>query len=450
MTYDVIIVGAGPAGLFAAKILSKKKLKTLIIDERSIPGGAGALTDGKLIFDNRIGMELDELSIDEEKANSIIHYIENYFLKLGVPPEVSGIDAVRGEKIRKRAAKYGLNFILSKSRHMGTDNAHKIMKKFKEELGLRGVDFLMNTRVEKVNNEKKGFVVSTNHKKKFDSKYLLVCPGRGGSHWWRKQADKLGIKYKHGPIQMGVRVELPVETLKPITDVSYDAKFLFKSLSHNDGVRTFCVCPGGFVTLEPPQNGIPYRGKMLQPVNGHALSKMKSKNTNFAILVTLPLTKPESDPKEYIIRSVINTYENGGGKPIAQRWGDLIRGSRSKKETFDSVARGYDRVKSTMNTEFTPGDISIAYPERFYSAIKEMIIQLDKIIPGVAHPSTILYIPEVKLCDTVYLTLKDTNETSVNNLFVAGDGAGKSRGIVGAGVAGILAAEGIIKKELND
>ncbi len=445
MNYDVIIIGAGPSGLFAAERLSRENYKVLVIDKKSIPGGAGALTDAKLVFHPRVGMELDQLHITKEEAQGITDFIENYFLSLGIDPtKISNANTEEGRELAEEAAKYNLEFILSKTRHIGTDKAPKIMKRFKSRLEDSGVEFLMRTHATGIEHNG-DFSVTLSDGTQLHSKYLIVGPGRGNSGWFREQADRLGIQYGHGPIHLGARIELPKRTMDPITDISYDAKFYFRSLSHNDLVRTFCVNPGGTVTLESKADSIEIDGKHYPLVNGHSKSTNGTKNTNLAILVSLPLTEPETDPKEYIKRIIKNTYENGGGKPIAQRWGDLKRGSRSKPDTFHNYERGFNRLQPTLKY-FTPGDLSLAYPERFYSGIVEMVEQLDHLIPGFGHPSTILYIPEAKFVDTAYRTRGKTMETSVDNLYVAGDGAGKSRGIVGAGLTGILAAEGIIHK----
>jgi hypothetical protein len=449
MNYDVIIIGAGPSGLFAAERLSHESYKTLIIDKKRIPGGAGALTDGKLVFHPRVGMDLEELRISEQESKGYADHIENYFLSLGINPDkISNANTDEGRALKEDAAKHNLEFLLHKTRHMGTDIAPSIMKKFKSRLEDNNIEFRMKTGVQEIKKENNEYELTLDDGEKLITKNLIVGPGRGNSEWWRNQADKLEIEYNHGPIQLGARIEVPKWILDPITDISYDAKFYFRSLSHNDPVRTFCVNPGGQVTLESKSDSIKINGDSYSLVNGHSKSDNGTENSNLAILVSLPLTEPETDPKEYIKRVIKNTYRLGDGEPLAQRWGDLKRGSRSKEETFFSKGRGFDRLNPTLN-KYTPGDISLAFPERFYSGITEMIDQLDKIIPGFGHPSTLLYIPEAKFCDTIYKTKGKTMETSMNNLYAVGDGAGKSRGIVGAGLTGILAAEGIINKDSN-
>jgi uncharacterized protein len=446
--YDVVIVGAGPSGLFAAERLSEEDYKILVIDKKRFAGGAGAQTDGKIIFHPRVGIEEDELPLTKKEFEKYSSIIEQKFLDCGVDPtKISDANSEEGKSLAKRAMKHNLELVLSRTRHMGTDRAPKIMKNFKESLEDRGIEFLMKTGVANVKKDNNTFTTTLENGTEINSKYVMVGPGRGHSEWWRNQADILGAEYKHGKIHLGARVEVPKKTFDPLTDISYDAKLYFKSLSHNDTVRTFCVNPGGRVAIESPSDSIKIDGRIYQLINGHSKSDNATSNTNLALLVSLPLTEPETDSKEYIKRVIVNTYANGGGKPIAQRWGDLKRGSRSKKSTFNSYERGFDRLTPSLDPKlFTPGDLSLAYPGRFASGIIEMIEQLDHLAPGFGHPSTLLYLPEAKFVDTVYKSKGNTMETTLENLYVMGDGAGKSRGIVGAGLTGILAAEGIINK----
>ena len=447
MTYDVIIVSAGPAGLFAADRLANEDYQVLVVDERKSAGGSGTLTDGKLVYHPKITMDLNELKISEEKAKEIMEYIDGKFLEYGADPNTGNGDQASLDKIIERSSRYNVDFIVGKQRHMGTDNTPKIIRRFREDLENKGIEFKLGTKVENITKGSQTKYQVNTENGPIGCEYLIVGPGRSGAYWMRNQAGKLGITHNLGAIDVGVRVELAASTFDPITDVSYDAKFHYNTLCHGDKVRTFCVNPHGFVTAEPRQNAIEYDDKLLRPVNGHSFKRKKSDNTNFAILSTITMTKPYADTTELGRNMVVSAYRAGGWKPLAQRWGDLKRGSRSKHETFLDSSRGFDRVIPTMSLDkITPGDLNLAYYGRFVDNIKEFIEVLDNIVPGTAHPSTLLYAPEVKFYDTKYSTIGDTLETNVENIFVTGDGAGKSRGIVGAGLTGILAAEGIINK----
>ncbi|MBT4334298.1 FAD-dependent oxidoreductase [archaeon] len=446
MEYDVVIVGSGPAGLFAADRLAKEDYNVLVIDERRSAGGSGTLTDGKLVYHPKVTMDLDELKISEKRARMFMDYIDDKFLEYGADPSVGNGDKASLDKIIERSSEYNVDFIVGKQRHMGTDNTPKIIRKFKEDLESKGIEFKLGTKVDSISKD--GNIYVKTDAETIECKYLIMGPGRSGAYWMRDQAEKLDIKHKWGAIDVGVRVELAASTFDPITDVSYDAKFHYNTLCHGDKVRTFCVNPHGFVTAEPKQNAIEYRDRSLRPVNGHSFKRKKSDNTNFAILSTITMTEPYADTTELGRNMVVSAYRAGGWKPLVQRWGDLKRGSRSKIETFLDPHRGFDRVIPTMSLDkITPGDLNLAYYGRFVDNIKEFIEVLDNIVPGTAHPSTLLYAPEVKFYDTKYATIGSTLETNVENIFVTGDGAGKSRGIVGAGLTGILAAESIINKK---
>jgi len=446
MKYDVVIVGSGPAGLFAADKLANENYKVLVIDERRSAGGSGTLTDGKLVYHPKVTMNLDELKISEERANSLMEYIDGKFLKYGADPSTGNGSQESLDKIIERSNEYNVDFIVGKQRHMGTDNTPKIIRRFKEDLESNGIEFRLGTKVNSI-EENESIQVKIPDET-IDCKYLIMGPGRSGAYWMRDQDEKLGIEHSWGAIDVGVRVELAASTFDPVTDLSYDAKFHYKTLCHGDKVRTFCVNPHGFVTAEPKQNAIEYHEKKLRPLNGHSFKRKKSDNTNFAILSTITMTEPYADTTELGRNMVVSAYRAGGWKPLVQRWGDLKRGSRSKVETFLDPHRGFDRVIPTMKLEkITPGDLNLAYYGRFVDNIKEFIEVLDNIVPGTAHPSTLLYAPEVKFYDTKYATIGDTLETNIENIYVTGDGAGKSRGIVGAGLTGILAAENIINKK---
>jgi uncharacterized FAD-dependent dehydrogenase len=221
----------------------------------------------------------------------------------------------------------------------------------------------------------------------------------------------------------------------PITDIVYDPKFIFTTSRHGDKVRTFCTNPGGRVRVE---NYFDFK-----LVNGDALSGKKTENTNFALINTVELTKPFSDTTEFGQMIARQFFLLGGGKPIVQRVGDFREGRRSSAATFDSATRHFEVCRATYNA--IPGDIALGMPARIIDNLWESLKKLDKIVPGILHPSTLIYAPEIKFFDTHFPTNRNL-ETNVKGIFVAGDGTGKSRGIVGAGISGIIAAQGIAEK----
>lgn len=447
--WDVAIIGAGPAGLFAARELSGR-LRILVIEEKPRTGGAGAMTDGKLNLSPYIGLDLDELGIAEEEASARIAAIDEVFLAHGADRVLYGVDAERigvwmdrVSWVRRRTSRglWDITLLPARQRHMGTDFAHQVVARLTESIAAAGARFSLRTRVEDIRRRDDGVFFLRTTGGEILSRYLLAAPGRDGAYWFREVARRNGVRTRYGAIDIGCRVEVAHSVLDEITQVLYDPKFLFVTPTHGDRTRTFCTNPGGRVRVEV-RNGF-------RLVNGDALKKQKTGNSNFAILNTVSMTEPIQDTTE-MGRKVMEfaNFWGGGDSLVVQRWGDLTEGRRSKAETFDSASLGYDKLPPTLppGPGVTPGDISFAYPGRIVDNLRESLLLLSRVIPGVAHPSTTIYVPEIKFYDTKYDTDRYL-ETNVPNLFVSGDGVGKSRGIVGAALNGILAAEGILRKE---
>ena len=452
---DVVIVGAGPAGLFAALELAERShLKVLIVDKGDAPtkrvcpeqnyrgctkcspcnvlcgvGGAGTLSSGRLNLRPDIGGDLITLLGDEDKAWRLVKEVDETFLKYGCPEKIYDPTSKEIEELERKSAAVGVKFISIPQREIGTDNAPKVIQNFMEDLEAKGVRFLLRRKVLHID---KG-VVKLSNGDVINCKYVLVAPGRSGQDWLAEEAKRLGIPTRHEPIDIGVRVEVPAIVMEPITSISRDPKFHIYTEKYDDFVRTFCVNHRGFVCLEV------YDGNLVG-VNGHCMANYQSQNTNFAFLVKIALTEPLEDTSLFGRTIATQTTILGGGRPILQRLGDLENGRRS---TWGRIEHG--TVKPTLKT-VTPGDIAMAMPHRIITDIIEGLYKLDKVIPGVASSSTLLYAPEVKFSANRIHTNKDL-ETPVENIFVAGDGAGLSRGIVIAAATGIIAARGILKKE---
>ncbi len=455
--YDVIIVGAGPAGMFAAYELAEfKSLKTLIvdmgrdIDERMCPmktqtycmhctpcdimcgvGGCGTFSDGTLNLRPDVGGDLAALTGDQTEAWQLVEKVDKVFLKFGAPQEALLTETPEVEELKRRAASVGARFIEIKQRHIGSDNAPTVIARFKQYLVNRGVDFLLETEVKDLLIEDgtcKGVILSDGQEMR--ASYVLLSPGRRGCNWVSNMIEKHGIEASYGGIDIGVRVEVPAIVMDPVTNINRDPNFHIQSRRYDDFVRTFCTNMRGFVVKEE------YEGFIA--TNGHSLANTQSENTNFAFLVRIELTEPIENTTKYA-RSIAKLATTiGGGKPVLQRMGDLRRGRRTTKER---LARNL--VVNTLK-DVTPGDISMALPHRIVMDIIEGLETLNEIIPGVTSDSTLLYAPEVKFY-AMHLNVNRQMETSVKNLFAAGDGAGLSRDIVNAAATGIIAAEGIIK-----
>ena len=449
MAKQVVIVGAGPAGLFAAKELAGKA--DIVIydkgkeaDQRSCPknltrngtcvhcnpcqvthgiGGAGLMTDGKLMYDIRVGNNLNEI-ISPEENKQLVDAVERGFGEYGITTLIGNEEKI--ERIRRKALQNRVDFIYPRQTHIGSDNLPRLMQQFKKDLEGKGVEFRTSTDVNCLEDIcQQGNVV-------------LLAPGRvgGGEDWLENILKGKGVQIGYRPVDIGTRVETDSIVTKEVTDVTRDMKFYINTETYQTRVRTFCTCPNGFVAQET------YNGFVT--VNGHAESSEngnQSPNTNFSLLVTVPLTQPQSNSNENARKLGEYIYNLGGGKIIAQRFGDFKRHRRSKGEKQKDYF-----VQPTLK-DFTWGSLYFL-PEIYHRGIFEGLERLDRIMPGLANDSTILYIPEIKfhglrIPTDANLRVQTQNPTSI---YVAGDGSGFSRGIVGAAASGVLAARGIHKE----
>lgn len=437
-TYNTVIIGSGPAGLFAAMEFERLGIdNVVIIDRRPYPAG-GLLNDGKLNFDYRIGIDLTELSIDRDSVERMMEEVREVFIHFPKCRQVTFLDQNQQiEALANIAEEHGAQFIAPEQWHWGTDNGKAVVDYLRNQL--KKTQFLLRTEVVSIGPDNNvGYHVCCEHQGKeysYTTKTVLAAPGRSGAYWFRDLATRLGILHNFGPIDVGIRVELNRKYYDDITDIVYDPKFIFRTARHGDRVRTFCTNPGGRVRPEDY-----YTFKL---VNGDALAGKKMKNTNFALINTVSLTKPFSDTTEFGQMIAKQFFLLGGGKPIVQRVGDFREGRRSSATTFNSRNRHFEICTATYDA--TPGDITLGLPARIMDNLWEALKKMDKIVPGILHPSTLLYAPEIKFFDTHFVTDRNL-ETNVKGIFVAGDGAGKSRGIVGAGISGIIAARGISGK----
>ncbi|HBT15487.1 MAG TPA: FAD-dependent oxidoreductase [Firmicutes bacterium] len=456
--YDVIIVGGGPAGIFAALELVERTGKILIIEkgknlaERFCPsknkhipcikckpcsivcgwGGAGAFSDGKLTLSPEVGGFLDEY-ISKDRLHKRIRYVDDLYLRFGAPEKVYGDDEETITGIEKKAILADLRLIPSRIRHLGSGRTLEILEAMKEHLERKGVEVSIGSACEELlvkNGEAVGVRLSGGEV--FTGKYIIVGPGREGSEWMVAEGKRLGLKTTVNPVDIGVRVELPAEVMEPLTAVVYESKFIYYSRSFEDRVRTFCMCPHGEVVVENNDG--------LITVNGHSHAHKKTGNTNFALLVSKNFTEPFKEPITYG-RYVAGLANLLGGGVIVQRLGDLQAGRRSNPER---LKKGL--VVPTLK-EATPGDLSLVLPYRHLLAIMEMLEAMEVIAPGVNSRNTLLYGVEVKFYSS-RLNLSSCLETEIPRLFAVGDGAGVTRGLMQASISGVIVGNEI-KKRLN-
>ena len=463
MKYDVIIVGAGPAGLFSAyELISKnKKLKIALIDKgfnvshrvcpmnkNGVPcqncnpcailsgyGGAGTFSDGKLNFIPKLGKSDLTKYMLESEANKLIEETEQIFNLFHMDAEVYPSNMEEAIEIRKKVAIAGARLLIIKQKHLGSDHLPGYIDgicKYLENMGVSLID-RANVIDIKSENENKHFVTYEVGKKSktLESKYVIVAPGRTGAKWVQELADKYNIPYLSQSIEVGVRVEVRKDIMDELTNVIYDPTIFIKTKTYGDEVRTFCTNPGGFVAKEN------YYGYIC--VNGHALKETKSNNTNFAFISKVTLTEPVTNTRLYgeSIARIANVL--GDGKPIIQSIKDLRSGRRSE---WHRIKKGF--IEPTLK-DCVAGDLALVMPHRIITNILEGLEILDKIIPGVNNDDTLLYGPEIKFFSNEIETdnkfrLKD------NNLYFIGDGAGKAGNIVTAAATGLVAARDILER----
>jgi hypothetical protein len=455
--YDVIIVGGGPAAIFAALELSQASLDILLIekgkhiDKRRCPtrdtgnpcppcspcnlvcglGGAGAFSDGKLTLSAQVGGRLSDY-LGESEAEALIRYVDDVYLRFGAPDKLYGIgEGVK--ELRSKADLAGLKLVPVPIRHLGTEHCRSVLKAVWDYLSPH-IEFRLETSASTItvdNSEVKG--IKTEAGDSFDCHYLILAPGREGADWLSQEAARLNLTMHSNPVDVGVRVEVPAAVMADLTSVLYEAKLEFLTKSFDDRVRTFCMCPGGEVIMETTGGNDP-----VITVNGHSYAERSTSNTNFALLVSTAFTKPFNQPIAYgkYLARLANILSGG---VLLQRLGDLMEGRRS---TPARIERGL--VQPTLK-DATPGDLSFALPYRYLTDIVEMLQAMDRLASGVASHHTLLYGIEVKFYSS-RPQLSPTLETEVSNLFAVGDGAGVSRGLIQASASGVIAAREILRR----
>ena len=464
MKYDVVIVGAGPAGLFSAYelITKNKKLKIALLDKGScvknrvcpmnklgVPckncnpcailagyGGAGTFSDGKLNFIPRLGKSDLTKYMSESDAYKLIDETEEIFNKFHMDAEVYPSNLDEANEIKKKVAIAGAKLLLIKQKHLGSDHLPEYIDGICDYLIENGVTLIDRADVTDIKTEDvdKHFVTYVTGKKSttLEAKNVIVAPGRTGAKWIQELADKYKIPYLSQSIEIGVRVEVRKEILESITDVIYDPTIFIKTETYGDEIRTFCTNPGGFVAKEN------YYGYIC--VNGHALKEIKSNNSNFAFISKVNLTEPVTNTRLYgeSIAKIANVL--GDGKPIVQSLKDLKSGRRSE---WHRINKGF--IEPTLK-DCVAGDLALVMPHRIITNILEGLEILDKIIPGVNNDDTLLYGPEIKFFSNEIETNNKFKLESANVYFI-GDGAGKAGNIVTAAATGLVAARDILERK---
>ena len=458
--YDVLIIGAGPAGLFTAYELieNNPKLKIGILErgpkvasrvcpmnKEGIPcvncypcgilsgyGGAGTFSDGKLNFIPRLGKSDLTKYMSESKANKLIDDTEKIFTKFNMDAEIYPSNMKEAKAIKKKVAISGGKLLLIKQKHLGSDHLPEYIQGICDYLEEKGVELLEKCDVKDIKTVENIHEVTYNTGKEettLKARTVVVAPGRTGAKWVQELADKYNIPYLSQSIEIGVRVEVRKDIMEEITSIIYDPTIFIKTKTYSDEIRTFCTNPGGFVAKEN------YYGYIC--VNGHALKDVKSNNTNFAFISKVNLTHPVTNTRVYgeSIARIANVL--GDGKPIIQSLKDLKDGRRSEWHRLD---KGF--VEPTLK-DCVAGDLALVMPHRIITNILEGLEVLDRIIPGVNNDDTLLYGPEIKFFSNEIETDKNF-KLKDNDIYFIGDGAGKAGNIVTAAATGLVAARNIL------
>lgn len=457
----IIIVGAGPAGLFTALELIKNNYqgqieiyeKGKLIQSRRCPkdqtkkcincqpcnitagvSGAGAFSDGKLSLSPEVGGDFPEL-VGYDVVEDLIKYTDQMYLDFGASEIVEGLNLDNPEvvDIRKRAIKAGLKLVDCPVRHLGTEEAHKVYFYIQEHLRKNGVIIHTSTPVKDLAIDGKfckGIVLENDHLVLAD--IVIVATGRRGADWLEDCCRKHNIAHLPGTVDIGVRVECRNEIMETINKNLYEGKLIGYPNPFRNKVRTFCQNPGGFVAQENYDEG-------LAVVNGHSFKNTKSTNTNLAILCSHNFTTPFNQPIEYAKMVGQLTNMLGDGHILVQRFGDILNGKRTWQKELDR-----SNVKPTL-PDAVAGDITAAMPYRAMTNIINFIKQLDEVVPGFASDETLLYSPELKFYSNK-VEMDKGLKTSVNNLYCLGDSSGWTRGLMMASVMGVYCARNLMRK----
>ena len=465
MKRDIVIIGAGPAGIFTALELIRKKPDSRIvvvekgspIEERHCPkgktrkcvnckpychittgfSGAGAFSDGKLSLSYEVGGDLPEL-IGEKYAQEMIDYTDKIYLEFGADEHVEGVNQTEEVKeIRRRAIGAGLKLVDCPIRHLGTEKAQKIYLSIQEYLKEQGVELIFGYHCTDIildGGACRGVSIEKGTEiKELYAKHVVIATGRRGADWLEKTCMKHDIAHQPGTVDIGVRVEVRNEIMERVNNVLYESKLIGYPKPFKNKVRTFCQNPGGFVSQENYDND-------LAVVNGHSYKELKSNNTNLAILCSHNFSVPFNQPIEYARKVGELTNMLGAGHILVQRYGDILDGKRTwPKELVRS------NVKPTL-PDAEAGDITAAMPYRAMLNIINFIQAVDKVVPGFASEETLLYSPELKFYSNRVKMDKDF-DTNIKGLHCLGDSSGWTRGLMMASMMGVLMGQKLAKQD---
>ncbi|MBQ7934834.1 MAG: hypothetical protein IJ333_00575 [Clostridia bacterium] len=424
-----IIVGSGPAGLFAAWILAKSGAcplllergkpveerqkdiehfqKTGMLDPRSNvqfgEGGAGTFSDGKL-----------NSGISSPYCRTVLET----FYAHGAPEEI----------------------LYDAKPHIGTDYLRKVIRSMREEILSLGGEIHFEEQMEKLLIQN-GRIIGVEGKKTYETDRVLLAIGHSARDTF-SMLEQAGVPIIPKAFSVGVRIEHPQSLINQAQYGKYapylgaaDYKLSYHT-ADGRGVYTFCMCPGGEVMGAASEEG----GVVTNGMSYHA---RKGKNANSALLVGVTPEDFGNKPLDgitYQRRLEQAAFAAGGGNyhAPAQRLEDFL---------LKRPSTAFGAVAPTYQPGVTPYDLHQVLPRYVCNAMAEALLCLDRRLKGFALPDAVITGVETRSSSPVRILRDETFQSTLKGLYPIGEGAGYAGGIMSSAVDGIKCALSILNEK---
>ena len=427
----VVVVGAGPAGMFAA-------LKLLMLGRKPV-----ILERGKDVHARKFDMA--RLS-----QSGVVNPESNYCYGEG------GAGAFSDGKLYTRSSKRGdirevlqqlVNFGASKDvlidahPHIGSDKLPVVVENIRKCIIAHRGEYHFESKITAIDGEAGDLKVSCADGKTYSGKAVILATGHSARDIYEMLATRGGALEAKG-FAMGVRVEHPQEkinwsqyhgTWKPGVPA---AEYSFVEQQDGRGVFSFCMCPGGILVPSSTELGTVV-------LNGMSNSARSGKFANAGVVVQIePEDVPGDDPFrlmdfQHDVEKKMFDYcaqfnpENAMTAP-AQRMEDFCLGKLSKK---------------MPETSYHPGVISAPLHELLPPMVAD---RLRKVFPRVKirnyyTNAALLLGVESRTSSPVRIPrdAESLEYVSMPGIYPCGEGAGYSGGIVSSAIDGIRCAEAV-------